>query len=149
MLGIGNQPKHHAQKPRDRSGHHLFVLRPRTPALHHPGEHSGGVRERAFACRREREVLAGAAALHGLRLRELVADEPLVSEPRQGGVHGADRDLPSGSSRDFLSDRDPVRLWSEVGEGEHDVDLEFAEKVAFGHVSSTNAYLDGDLSRKV
>jgi hypothetical protein len=38
---------------------------------------------------------------------------------------------------------------AEPVESEHDVQLEFPQKVAFGHISYTNAYFDGDAVRKV
>jgi hypothetical protein len=34
-------------------------------------------------------------------------------------------------------------------EGEHHIEFEFPNKVTFGHVSSTNAYLDVNMAGKV
>ena len=91
----------------------------------------------------EAEALAGASARDRLGRRERETHQSLVRETSEGRVHGAHRNLATGTGLDLAADCVAVRRRAELRERQQDVELEFAEKVALGHGSSTNAYFDG------
>ena len=75
--------------------------------------------------------------------------EPFLLEPRERRIDRADGHRPAGARLDLAPDRDAVRIVPLVREREHHVELEFADEISFGHVCSTNAYLDGRWSERV
>ena len=101
--------------------------------MHHSNEHAGRV-PRAPARRRRQDEGFRARPPAPAADRTARSDEPLLFEPRQRRVDRADGDLAAGPAGDFLPDRHPVRLRSEVRQRQHYVDLEFAKEIAFGVV---------------
>jgi hypothetical protein len=62
-----------------------------------------------------------------------MGDKPLHLEACQRRVDRADGHFASGPGGDLLTDGDAVSFRPEPVERQHDVDLEFAEKIPFGH----------------
>src|SRR6476646_561496 len=102
--------------------------------------------ERPGAGGGEGEVLSGASTLHRLRIGDTKSHEPLLLQPRKRRVDRANGDGSPGARFDLASNRDAVCGVALVREREHHVKLEFADEIAFGHICSTNEYLDGSLS---
>jgi hypothetical protein len=105
--------------------------------------------ERSGSGSGEAEVLSGAPALHRAWIGNPEAHQPFLFQARQRRIDRPDGNRPTRARFDFTADGDAVRLVSQVGQGEHHVEFEFADEIAFWHIYSTNAYLDVRNSRMV
>src|SRR4051794_5302458 len=90
----------------------------------------------------ESEVLSRAPTWHGLRIRQSELHEPFSLQPRQRGVDRADRNRPGSPPFNLSPYGDAICLVAQMPDGDEDAQLEFANEIPFGHVSSTNAYLE-------
>jgi FtsX-like permease family protein len=102
-------------------------------ACHHARQHRCGMPERAHAVRREEVVLPRASALHRLRRRQREVDQLLVAQPAERRIDGADHDVASRPPLDLLPNPNPVRIVAQMDDREHDVQLELADEIPFGH----------------
>ena len=86
-----------------------------------------GLTKGAHAGARDREMSARSSAANGKGIALGRSEQPLVLEPLQRRVHGADGVVAPGSGGEIAPDGEAVRFLLEAGNREQDRELEGAQ----------------------
>jgi hypothetical protein len=99
----------------------------------HTSEHFSGPFKRPLTRRLNTEIPLCSAAPLSTRIADPRRDIPLLFQPIEGGVDGAERHIMAGPLRDFSPDRYAIGVLAESGHREEDDLLEAAQPIVAFH----------------